>query len=190
MVHLLVDHQWGALSVRTSASSGGQGVRPVTVRSGDSRRACTNLDVRTRAGDRATYDVPVVADTGAAQRWRFSMRRIDAVSVHLTGDVVRCSVTGVGQRMPVRRRVSPEIGLGLAALGVPVRLISPGSAGRCRSATARQSTTTPSTNLRAPTSSESMPSSRDAAPGPSAVADASPSSNCSTRSGAKARKPP
>lgn len=82
----------------------------------------TWLDGVANDGTHVQVDVGAVADLRAARRWSFSMRRIDGIVVERDHRRTRCSVSGVGHRMPVTRQVSPEMALGLGQLGVPMRL--------------------------------------------------------------------
>ena len=58
----------------------------------------------------------------AARQLLATMRRIDRVRIDTSDRAPRCSLEGVGHRLPTRRAVSLRTALGLRRLGVPVTM--------------------------------------------------------------------
>lgn len=65
------------------------------------------------------------ADTAGARRWMRAFRRVDRVELRPFGSGWNCTISGVGNRLPVQRGVPLRIALGFAALGRPV-IVLPG----------------------------------------------------------------
>ena len=66
------------------------------------------------------------ADVALARRWARRGRRVAAVVIDTEADTAR--VHGIGHRLPFVRRVPVPIALGLAAIGVPTRVVGRRSA--------------------------------------------------------------
>ena len=66
----------------------------------------------------ATVAVPWLPDGDAARRWRTCVRWIDRVVLRVGRDGAQAEVHGVGHRLPLVRRISVPVALGLWRDGV------------------------------------------------------------------------
>lgn len=73
--------------------------------------------------ERFPVEFGCAADSVGARRWMRTFRRIDRVEFERQGNSWRCTVRGIGHRLPLRQAAPLRIGIGLAELGLPALLL-------------------------------------------------------------------